>query len=108
MRWPFALRAEIGGGFDKACAEELLPEAIHGDPRRERMVGADEPAREIEAIGRVAGRQRREHTRHTAWHWITTLIVLAALEDVGFARLFQFQHHHGGREVIVQLVALLP
>ena len=53
MRRPFALRAEIGGGFHEARAEELLPETVHRDARGERMVGADQPAREIEPIGRV-------------------------------------------------------
>ena len=40
MARPFALGAEVGGRPDDARAEEHLPEAIHRDPRRERVLAA--------------------------------------------------------------------
>src|SRR5205085_11085678 len=63
MGGPFALGAEIIGGLDQASAEELLPEPIHFDPGCERVLGTDEPTREIEAIGCSVRAQGRQHGR---------------------------------------------
>jgi hypothetical protein len=54
VRRPFALRTEVAGRLHDACAEELLPETIHDDAGRKRVVGTHKPIGKIEAIGRFA------------------------------------------------------
>ena len=109
VRGPFTLRADVAGSFHETGAKELLPEAIHGHARRERMFGADEPPCEIEAIGgRTAGGQRRQHMRHAGRHRVAALIVLAAFENESAPGLFHFLGNHGGDERVVQIAPLLP
>ena len=45
MRRPLSLRTKIPRGFDDADAEILLPETVDRDPRRQRLVRGDQPAR---------------------------------------------------------------
>ena len=49
MRRRRSLRAEIVLGFDETSAEILLPDAVRGDARGERVVGCGQPASEVEA-----------------------------------------------------------
>ena len=51
MRRLLALDAEVLDGFHEAGTEEGLPVTVHGDARGERVLGRDEPAREVEAGG---------------------------------------------------------
>ena len=51
----FALHAEILAGLDEPDAEQLFPEAIDRHSRRERVVGADEPVRERQAVHPAPG-----------------------------------------------------
>src|SRR5262245_28816652 len=39
----FALRAKILAGLDEANTEELLPDAVDGNPREQWMIGSDQP-----------------------------------------------------------------
>src|SRR5258708_7239964 len=58
----FALLAEILGSADQSLAEKLLPHAIHGYPRGQRVPSADDPLRQSQAIAwelRGHGRQER-------------------------------------------------
>ena len=45
-----SLEAEVLGGFDEAGAEDLLPEAVHGDAGEEGMIRVEEPVGEAEAV----------------------------------------------------------
>ena len=90
----FALGAEVGGGGDEAGAEEDLPEAIHFDAGGERMLAHRHPVGEAEAVGRRAGGQRREHGGRACGDFFFGLRVVAAIEDVGFARRWGDVHHH--------------
>ena len=45
-----ALGAEVVFGFDDAEPEELLPEAVHDNPRRQRVGRIDQPLGQVEAI----------------------------------------------------------
>ena len=51
MGGPRTLVAEVTGAFDDAAAENHLPEAVHRDAGGERMIGPDDPFREVEAGG---------------------------------------------------------
>ena len=55
MAREFALDAELLAGADESGAEELLPEPIGDDAGGERVLGADEPLRERQAVGRTGG-----------------------------------------------------
>src|SRR5262245_58628137 len=88
MRWPFALCAEITRSFYQARAEELLPKAVHCHARRERMLRADKPAREIKAIRGLARWQRRQRGGHGPRNRVAALIILAALEQECLAGFF--------------------
>ena len=50
MAGPVALVAEVLGGLDDAGAEELLPQAVDGDAREQRVRRRDEPVCEAEAV----------------------------------------------------------
>src|SRR5437870_1356349 len=50
MRGWNALRAEIILRLHDAPAKILLPNAVHDDPRRQRIVRGDNPTRQIEAV----------------------------------------------------------
>ena len=64
MRRGFALRAELLGRFDDADAEQLLPQAIDGHARGERIVGVDEPIGQAEAIELRAAASRMQRRGH--------------------------------------------
>ena len=61
------LRAQIVEHVGDAGAEKLLPQPVHENPRRERILSGDEPIRQIQpgraAIGRRGGRQEIRDTR---------------------------------------------
>ena len=82
VRGRLALAAEIVGGLDDADAENLLPHAIDGHARGERMIFGKEPARETEPVARHRGCHRRQHCRRAGLHAIALLIVRAAVERV--------------------------
>src|SRR5262245_29842141 len=60
MRRRRPLGAKVLAGFDDAATEDLLPETIDVDPRDERVVHVDEPARESEAVRRLIVAQRMQ------------------------------------------------
>ncbi len=108
MAGPFPLSAEIARGFHQANAEELLPEPVHCDAGRERMARADQPARELQAVGSCAGGQWGQHRRHSRLYLFASFVVLAALENVSLLWFVHVLHHHGGGQRIIQFVPLLP
>ena len=61
MRWPAAIRAEVLGRDNQPDSEQVLPESVDGNASGERMGRIDEPAGQVESIGRgAAGLQRRQ------------------------------------------------
>src|SRR6266699_1136694 len=71
MRGASALRAEILGRLDDAASEKLLPEAIHGGARGERIVLANQPACEAEPVRHLALRQRRQRRGRVRIYQVT-------------------------------------
>ena len=61
-----ALRAEVLVGLDEPPAEVRLPEPVDRDPGRQRVLRVDQPAGQVEPVGRLVrrDRQRRQHGRH--------------------------------------------
>src|SRR5260221_8715256 len=64
MRGPRALRAEIVLAFDDPFAEVRLPDAVHGDARRQGIARIDDPSGEIEPR-RCARLRLRKYGGHT-------------------------------------------
>ena len=60
MRRPLPHDAEVFCGLHQAGAEQLVPHAIHGHARRQRILRAHRPLRQRQAIVRLARRQRRQ------------------------------------------------
>ena len=52
MRRPFALRAEIVEHLRKSRAEELAPEAVHGDARGQRILRTHQPVARSSRVAR--------------------------------------------------------
>ena len=94
MRRLRALRAEIVLRLHDAAAEILLPDAIHGDAREQRILRVRHPAGQIQAIELAAGNLGRgsEHAQHGRKHARAVRLVIAAQHDVGFARLRHLAH----------------
>ena len=99
----FGPHAEVLTRRDDADAEELLPEPIDEDARRERVVGACDPLRQSEAVVGVACRHRAERGGQARRHGFAGMIVLAANQDIAGARLGHLVHYHDGRDLFVQL-----
>ena len=59
-----ALAAELLARAHDADAEDRLPEAVHRDAGGERVVAADDPAGEAEAVLRISIVPAREVRRH--------------------------------------------
>ena len=93
VRGRFALAAEIVGGLDQAHAENLLPHAVDGHARGERVVFGEEPAGEAEAIARQRGGHRRQHRGGAGFHAVALLVVGAAIESVGERLLVRALFH---------------
>jgi hypothetical protein len=73
----FALRAEILRRTHESGSEELLPHAVHGDSRGQRIVPRDQPSRQCETIASVRI-ERRKHGRRVRLHHVTRVLVVAA------------------------------
>ena len=73
MRRPLALGAEVGRRADDARAKEHLPDAIHGDPRGERILAASRSTGPAPAIGRRVGGGRRQHGRRAGRYFLARL-----------------------------------
>ena len=94
-----SLGAKIFLGLDQPDAEVAHPDAVDGDARRQRVVGRDEPAREVEAVARaVARRQRRgDGGKHVRGEYPALLVgpgEVAARQQVVLARLLGVTHDH--------------
>src|SRR5262245_57544050 len=62
-----SLYSEIVLGLDQAAAKKLLPVAVYGDARRQRVVSRDNPAGEVEPVRlRCRSMNRRQDSRHSA------------------------------------------
>ena len=97
MRRRFALAAEIVGGLHQAHAENLLPHAVDGHARGERVVFGEEPAREAQAIARQCGGHRRQDAGRVGFHAVALLVVGAAVKSVGEWLLVRALFHHQRR-----------
>jgi len=59
-----ALSSEVLLSLDDPDAENLAPEAVDGDARRERVLLVDNPLRQPQSIGRRADGHRIERRKH--------------------------------------------
>ena len=105
MRRRFALRAEVGRSLYQPGAEELLPEAVHRHARSQRMLRADEPLGEVEAVGRAGLGQRREHGGDVRPDLLAGLVVLAAQHHEAVAGLLQILPDESRRDGLVEVIA---
>ena len=87
--------AEIPAGPHQAVAEHLLPEAIHRDAGRQRVLRTEQPLRKAQAVVRQIGRHRRQRMRRFGLHLVAPLVVVAAVQNVR-RRLFRLLLHHVG------------
>ena len=82
MRRRFTLRAEILRCLHQPGTEEHLPEAIDSHARRERVFGADKPARESKPVVRPGFRHRRQHRGNAALDSLAWSVIGAALQHI--------------------------
>ena len=74
--------AEVFRGLDEPLAEEFLPHPVDGDTRGERVLLADQPASEAEAVLGGIGREFAEGGRDFGRDLFALLVVGAADQDV--------------------------
>src|SRR5687767_4167423 len=90
------LEPEVVLGVDYASAEILLPHAIHGYARGERVSFVDDPAGHIEAVWRCAcSNQRRKHCRNLWLHNHALPREITAEMNVSLARSWKLAHDQG-------------
>ena len=102
MRRRFALRAEILDRLHNAPPKVLLPKTIYDHARGQRIVRVHQPICQSEAIGRIGGIERVQHRRRRGVHLFALAQVSTARPEKGFARIFEFFHHRGDRQRIVE------
>ena len=104
MSRPFALRTEILAGFDQAAPEILLPNPVDGNPRRERIVLADQPSSEPQPVRRRFGRLAAKNGGHTGVYLIVPICESSTYaNEVGRARdtgLFTHDQRGGDPEPV--------
>ena len=97
MRRPLALRAEFIDLRAERVAEELLPEPVHKDARGERVLGRDEPVRQIEPRETMAVRRlelRLEKARRRGRDDFAAFVLpVSARQHAGDRRFHGFRHH---------------
>ena len=94
-----ALRAEIVLGLYDSDAEVALPESVHGDPGRERVVVGDQPARQAQPIARQIGLHPGQDSQRARLDRIAATGEVALHVDIGIARLGQVAHDHRPRDL---------
>ena len=91
------LGAEVGRRADDPRAEQRLPDAIDGDPRREWVLRHHHPLSQAQTIGRRVGGRRRQHGRRTRGHFLSRLRVRDPRQNKRVAGLLRLVHDHGGK-----------
>ncbi len=81
MEGQLALAAELLAGADDAGAEQSLPEAVDGDARGQRVLGAHQPLRQGQAVARGVLGQRREHGGRPRGDFLAQVLPIAAELD---------------------------
>src|SRR5690349_619144 len=83
MRRQLPHDAEIFAGADNASAEYLLPEAVHGHARHERILWPNNPPGETEPVLGQVRRQGRQSVRRIWLDRVTALVVLTSEQHIG-------------------------
>ena len=94
MRGRISLAPEILGGLHQAHAENLLPHAVDGHARGERLVLAEKPAGEAQAVARQGGGHGRQRLGRVGLNPIPLLVVGAAVKNVCERLLIRAFLHH--------------
>ena len=107
MTRPLTLHAEIFRGLYQTRAEELLPDAVYGHARSQRMFRIHQPHGQAQPVTRrTLGKRRQARGRATGHHNVSRLIVNAAGEHARLA-LGAVTHHHYFRETAAHVVDAL-
>ena len=105
MRRQLARDAEVAAGAHDARAEHLLPEAVDGDARRQRMLRPQQPLGEAEPVARQVRRHRRQGVRRRRLHLVAALVVLAAEQHVRLRLFGTFLHDVGDGAARLELAS---
>ncbi len=70
------------------------------------MTGLHEPLRQREPVERRVGGQRRQHGRHAGADLLSLITIVTALEHERVARFLHLGHHHGGRNLVLEIGSL--
>ena len=82
MRRSLPHNPEVIGCLHKSGAEQLIPHAIDGDPRRQRVLGAYRPFRQGQPIVGLTARQRRQVVRCVGLYALGARRVHASRQNV--------------------------
>ena len=88
------LRAEVVAGFDDAGSEDFLPEAVHDDPRAERVRVVHQPLSQAQPIARERSRHRGKCGGSVGFDEVLRPIIHAAIENVGLGIAIRYFLHH--------------
>ena len=98
-----ALRAEVLGGLHQARAEVVLPVAIDGHARRQRVGWVYQPFRQPQPVAGQVLRHRRQARRNAGRDFFAVVAIVATPEHKRLARLLRLAHHHRGRDALLEL-----
>ena len=100
MRGPFPLQPEVLDRFDDSGSEEGLPEPVDGDARRQWILPADQPLRQLQPVGGSLFRcPLGQDGRDPSLDPFCRLIVGASPQTECWSRLRQLLHDHHRRKL---------
>ena len=112
MRGRFAAHAKVVRRAHDAASEQMRPQLIHQHAPRERIGRIDQPASQVEPIGRAGAArfERGERRQRARLHFVFRIEKIAAIQPVTGARILgpladhADRHHRLGRHAVFQLL----
>ena len=92
MRGELAADSKIAGGAHQPRAEDLLPKPVDRDAGRQRILGPNQPLGQPEPVLGQLSRHGRQHIGRVRLDRALSLVVLAAVEQIGHRRLGALVH----------------
>src|SRR6185295_3519040 len=83
IRRRFPAHAKVLWRVDQATTEEVQPDLVHRDTRRQRILRRSNPAREVQSGGLGVALEVIEHAQHARLHLLAGPEKIAAHMDKG-------------------------
>ena len=98
------LHPHVFDGLHEADPEKVLPHPVDLNPRRERLLGQEQPASQAQpVVGQTLGQAWQRRRRGKRERVSLRRKIVTAVEDLGLAGRGVAHHHHAGNPVALEL-----